>query len=106
MHAPCRNYGPTIYVQQKAARDHGAQQVLWLYGPDHLVTEVGTMNIFMLWKNARGGKQSRVVFHSLLSRGRIWLRFSPFLLGVDFGSGFEIHFELLNVCFTWSNLQL
>lgn len=34
------NYGPTIHVQKEAA-SKGLQQVLWLYGPDHEVTEVG-----------------------------------------------------------------
>ena len=49
------NYGPTIYVQKEAVTKHNAQQVLWLYGDDHMVTEVGTMNMFMFWKNENGG---------------------------------------------------
>lgn len=49
------NYGPTIHVQLEASRK-GLQQVLWLYGPEHYVTEVGTMNIFMLFINDNGGK--------------------------------------------------
>lgn len=49
------NYGPTIRVQSKAVRK-GCQQVLWLYGEDHQITEVGTMNIFMLYVNERGEK--------------------------------------------------
>lgn len=48
------NYGPTIHVQKEAA-SKGLQQVLWLYGPDHQLTEVGTMNIFMLFINEDGG---------------------------------------------------
>jgi len=32
-------------------------QVLWLYGPDHKVTEVGTMNFFAFWINDRGGRE-------------------------------------------------
>ncbi|KAL8176790.1 UNVERIFIED_CONTAM: Branched-chain-amino-acid aminotransferase, mitochondrial [Gekko kuhli] len=47
------NYGPTIYVQNEAAKE-GCQQVLWLYGDDHQLTEVGTMNIFMFWKDQQG----------------------------------------------------
>ncbi|XP_060111978.1 branched-chain-amino-acid aminotransferase, cytosolic-like [Heteronotia binoei] len=47
------NYGPTIYVQIEAAKE-GCQQVLWLYGNDHQLTEVGTMNIFMFWKDQQG----------------------------------------------------
>lgn len=50
------NYGPTVRVQQQANR-RGLQQVLWLYGPDHQLTEVGTMNVFMLYIGDDGGKQ-------------------------------------------------
>ena len=32
----------------------GFQQILWLYGPEHYVTEVGTMNLFFLWINENG----------------------------------------------------
>ena len=32
-------------------------QVLWLYGPDHKVTEVGTMNFFMYWTNENGEEE-------------------------------------------------
>ncbi|KAF5300506.1 hypothetical protein FQA39_LY02305 [Lamprigera yunnana] len=49
------NYGPTIRVQSKALR-RGCQQVLWLYGEDHQLTEVGTMNIFMFYVNDAGEK--------------------------------------------------
>ncbi|KAM6223133.1 branched-chain-amino-acid aminotransferase, mitochondrial [Rhynchocyon petersi] len=42
------NYGPTVFVQQEAQK-RGCEQVLWLYGPDHQLTEVGTMNIFIYW---------------------------------------------------------
>lgn len=48
------NYAPTIHVQKEAA-NKGLQQVLWLYGEDHQLTEVGTMNIFMLFVNENGG---------------------------------------------------
>ncbi|KAM8927743.1 branched-chain-amino-acid aminotransferase, cytosolic-like [Pelodytes ibericus] len=47
------NYGPTIYVQNEAAKE-GCQQVLWLYGDDHQVTEAGTMNFFLHWINEQG----------------------------------------------------
>lgn len=49
------NYGPTIRVQNKALQK-GLQQVLWLYGPDHQLTEVGTMNIFVFYQDEYGGK--------------------------------------------------
>lgn len=52
------NYGPTIQIQKEAA-DRGLQQVLWLYGPEHQITEVGTMNIFVLFINEKGEKELR-----------------------------------------------
>ncbi|XP_059521920.1 branched-chain-amino-acid aminotransferase, mitochondrial isoform X2 [Myotis daubentonii] len=47
------NYGPTVLVQQEAKKK-GCEQVLWLYGPDHQLTEVGTMNIFVYWTHEDG----------------------------------------------------
>ena len=35
------------------AKQH--QQVLWLYGDDQQLTEVGTMNLFVNWVNEEGG---------------------------------------------------
>lgn len=49
------NYGPTIRVQS-TANSRGRQQVLWLYGPEHQITEVGTMNIFIFYINNNGQK--------------------------------------------------
>lgn len=50
-----RNYGPTIAVQSEASK-RGCQQVLWLYGEDEEVTEVGTMNFFVYWTKQNGGR--------------------------------------------------
>lgn len=50
----CRNYGCALFAQYEAV-DYGCQQVLWLYGDDHQITEVGTMNIFLHWINEDGG---------------------------------------------------
>ncbi|XP_062944798.1 branched-chain-amino-acid aminotransferase, mitochondrial isoform X2 [Cynocephalus volans] len=47
------NYGPTVLVQEEAQKK-GCEQVLWLYGPDHQLTEVGTMNIFIYWTHEDG----------------------------------------------------
>jgi branched-chain amino acid aminotransferase len=47
------NYAPGILPQLEVA-DKGYQQVLWLFGEDHHITEVGTMNLFVLWKNEKG----------------------------------------------------
>ena len=53
------------------AAKRGAQQVLWLYGKDHNITEVGTMNVFIFWDNEKGGKQS-FFFH--FRRIMVWWR--------------------------------
>eukprot|EP00164_Ancoracysta_twista_P008349 GFYU01012045.1.p1 GENE.GFYU01012045.1~~GFYU01012045.1.p1 ORF type:complete len:410 (-),score=121.13 GFYU01012045.1:217-1446(-) len=50
------NYGPTIYPQMLAA-SKGYSQVLWLYGQREQVTEVGTMNLFVHWKNEQGEEE-------------------------------------------------
>lgn len=34
----------------------GHHQVLWLFGPNHELTEVGAMNIFVVYINEQGGK--------------------------------------------------
>uniref|UniRef100_UPI00398F11DB branched-chain-amino-acid aminotransferase, cytosolic-like isoform X2 n=1 Tax=Pristiophorus japonicus TaxID=55135 RepID=UPI00398F11DB len=79
------NYGPTIYVQNEALKQ-GCQQVLWLYGDKHEITEVGTMNIFIYWKNEQGEVElltppldgtilPGVTRQSLLDLGRQWGEF-------------------------------
>ncbi|XP_070847719.1 branched-chain-amino-acid aminotransferase, cytosolic [Chaetodon trifascialis] len=50
------NYGCSLFAQYEAA-DHGCQQVLWLYGDDHKITEAGTMNIFLHWINEDGEEE-------------------------------------------------
>ena len=49
------NYAPTIMVQRQADK-LGLQQVLWLFGDDMKLTEVGTMNVFVAMKNPNTGK--------------------------------------------------
>lgn len=48
------NYAPGIIPQMKAAAQN-FQQILWLFGNDHYLTEVGTMNCFVFWINENGG---------------------------------------------------
>lgn len=50
------NYAPTIGPQTEAA-EKGYSQVLWLFGEDDQVTEVGTMNMFTFWINEDGEKE-------------------------------------------------
>ncbi|OBZ84572.1 Branched-chain-amino-acid aminotransferase, cytosolic [Choanephora cucurbitarum] len=47
------NYAPGLLPQRLAAKK-GYQQNLWLFGDDHQLTEVGTMNLFILMKNDDG----------------------------------------------------
>jgi branched-chain amino acid aminotransferase len=47
------NYGPTILPQIEAAKK-GYSQVLWLFGENYEISEVGTMNIFFYIRNEKG----------------------------------------------------
>lgn len=53
------NYAPCIVPQQQAA-SRGFQQNLWLFGEEEYVTEVGTMNLFIAWKNKETGQKELV----------------------------------------------
>lgn len=50
------NYAPTIGPQTDAAAK-GYSQVLWLFGENDDITEVGTMNMFTFWINEQGEKE-------------------------------------------------
>ncbi|XP_029420819.1 branched-chain-amino-acid aminotransferase, cytosolic isoform X3 [Nannospalax galili] len=50
------NYGSSLLAQCEAMA-HGCQQVLWLYGKDNQITEVGTMNLFLYWINEDGEEE-------------------------------------------------
>ena len=43
------NYAPGVMPQKEAARG-GYSQNLWLHGEEHYLTEVGTMNLFIVFK--------------------------------------------------------
>jgi len=47
------NYAPTLWIQKKAV-EKGCHQVLWLLGENHEITEVGSMNLFILLKDEQG----------------------------------------------------
>lgn len=47
------NYSPCVVPQAEAAR-LGYAQNLWLHGPEHYLTEVGTMNLFVVIENENG----------------------------------------------------
>jgi branched-chain amino acid aminotransferase len=50
------NYAVTI-MPGNLAHDKNAQQILWLYGPERYVTEVGSMNLMGIWINKLGEKE-------------------------------------------------
>ncbi|XP_059112325.1 branched-chain-amino-acid aminotransferase, cytosolic isoform X1 [Peromyscus eremicus] len=50
------NYGASLLAQCEAA-ENGCQQVLWLYGKEDQITEVGTMNLFLYWINENGEEE-------------------------------------------------
>ncbi|KAJ2353790.1 branched-chain-amino-acid transaminase bat2 [Coemansia erecta] len=47
------NYAPSI-GPQVTAENKGYQQVLWTIGEDYELMEVGTMNLFVYWRNEAG----------------------------------------------------
>ncbi|SCU91761.1 LAME_0E13718g1_1 [Lachancea meyersii CBS 8951] len=53
------NYAPCVLPQKQAA-ERGYQQNLWLFGPEKYITEVGTMNVFFVFKDAKTGKKELV----------------------------------------------
>jgi branched-chain amino acid aminotransferase len=79
------NYAMSIHAQMDAAAK-GYHQVMWLYGEDHQVTEVGTMNLFFFMKTPEGKKElvtaeldgtilPGVTRDSILSLAREWGEF-------------------------------
>lgn len=53
------NYAPCIKPQLEAA-SRGYQQNLWLFGEEKYITEVGTMNVFFVFKDSTTGKKELV----------------------------------------------
>lgn len=49
------NYAAGV-AAQKAAAAKGYVQNLWLLGPEHHITEVGTMNAFAVFKRSDGSE--------------------------------------------------
>ncbi|XP_075066864.1 branched-chain-amino-acid aminotransferase, cytosolic isoform X2 [Mixophyes fleayi] len=79
------NYGNALFAQYEAV-DLGCEQVLWLYGEDEQITEVGTMNLFLFWTNENGELELAtppldgiilpgVTRHSILDLARQWGEF-------------------------------
>ncbi|GBC10406.1 hypothetical protein RclHR1_09600001 [Rhizophagus clarus] len=79
------NYAPCVLTQIEAAK-RGYHQNLWLFGTDDEITEVGTMNCFVLLKNEQneielvtpplnGTILAGVTRDSILSLARSWNEF-------------------------------
>jgi branched-chain amino acid aminotransferase len=47
-------------VPQIEAAEQGHQQILWLFGEDNQLTEVGTMNLFVVIEDKKGGMLVRI----------------------------------------------
>eukprot|EP00299_Pterocystis_sp_00344_P002460 c1277_g1_i1.p1 GENE.c1277_g1_i1~~c1277_g1_i1.p1 ORF type:complete len:398 (+),score=81.31 c1277_g1_i1:142-1194(+) len=80
------NYGLTIGPQMLADKK-GFDQIMWLFGPEHNITEVGTMNMFFFWINEKGQKElitppldgtilPGVTRNSILALAREWNEFT------------------------------
>lgn len=82
------NYAPTLWTQ-RIAESKGCHQCLWLYGPDHEITEVGAMNLFIFMKNKKGENE---LITSPLSSGVI-------LPGVTRRS-------IIELCSGWDNVKI
>lgn len=55
-----------IFVRfQELASDLGCHQLLWLFGEDRQITEVGAMNVFILYKNQNGGNYYETVIYGI-----------------------------------------
>ncbi len=63
------NYGPTI-LPGAEAQARGYSQILWTFGEDEQVTEVGAMNVFFLLEKEGGGGRRELVTPPL-ARGDI-----------------------------------
>ena len=50
------NYGPSLVASQEA-KERGFSQILWLFGEEGYVTEVGAANFFVVWKTREGKTQ-------------------------------------------------
>jgi len=79
------NYALGIQPAAEAAK-RGYHQILWVFGSDHQVTEVGTMNQFFFWRKPNGGRElvtaaldgtvlPGVTRDSILSLARTWKEF-------------------------------
>ena len=61
------NYGPTIQPAKEAMHKHNCQQVLWLFGEEHRITEIGAMNIFFVLRSKDDPKKREVITAPLSS---------------------------------------
>uniref|UniRef100_A0A8C6G124 branched-chain-amino-acid transaminase n=1 Tax=Moschus moschiferus TaxID=68415 RepID=A0A8C6G124_MOSMO len=87
------NYGSSLFAQCEAV-ENACQQVLWLYGEDNQITEVGTMNLFLYWINEDGGNPLRFLLSGEFKVSERYLTMDDLTTAVEenrvremFGSG-------------------
>lgn len=80
----------------------GYQQILWIFGEDHYITEVGTMNCFIYWINENGRIQSNsnILHHDVVEKELVTppLTDGTILPGVTRDS-------ILSLARTWNDFQ-
>ncbi|CAE7457727.1 unnamed protein product, partial [Symbiodinium microadriaticum] len=64
------NYAPSIHVSAQAA-EKGYSQILWLFGDNHEITEVGAMNIFFLFRKTASLDSPLELVTAPLDRGDV-----------------------------------
>lgn len=84
------NYAPTIQPTQKAAKELGVSQILWLFGKDHQIAEVGAMNIFFVLRDAKTNEVELV---------------TPTLAGGDILPGVTRD-SIVEIAKTWKHLKV
>jgi branched-subunit amino acid aminotransferase/4-amino-4-deoxychorismate lyase len=61
------NYAGGVVPAIKAA-EQGYQQILWLFGPERELTEVGTMNVFVVFERENGGEYMTLYWEYFLAQ--------------------------------------
>lgn len=57
------NLAVCFFLLQEIASEFGCHQLLWLFGEDRKITEVGAMNVFIFYKNEIGGNITIRLLH-------------------------------------------
>lgn len=55
------NYAPTIALSRDVALKYGCDQIMWLFGDDHTITEGGGMNIFLVIRSKTNPEEVELI---------------------------------------------